>query len=227
MRKSTPGEKMVTQAENLGIKLSAPAAVTAFARGDLENARIAGTPGGIEAQEAAGQAQMVQSQQLPKEKLLKYQEQLEAMGFKFGKNIDDVFIEVTLPAGWCKKGTDYNMWSDLLDDKGRRRAGIFYKAAFYDRNGCMHWSCRFSTGMRLEDGRNLYKMGDDEQLRCYAVVLDAGTEVYRTELSSGALSGNVHNNANQQLQEPLAEEAAKWLSEKYPNWRDEFAYWDD
>lgn len=46
---------------------------------------------------------------------------------------DPLFVRVELPPGWTVKATDHSMWSDVLDDKGRRRAGAFYKAASYDR----------------------------------------------------------------------------------------------
>jgi hypothetical protein len=41
---------------------------------------------------------------------------------------------VSLPPGWKVVPTDHSMWSDLVDAKGEKRASIFYKAAFYDRD---------------------------------------------------------------------------------------------
>jgi hypothetical protein len=63
-------------------------------------------------------------------------EALEAAGVKFGAAVkgDPMFTYVELPAGWKKRSTGHAMWSDLVDDKGRKRASIFYKAAFYDRS---------------------------------------------------------------------------------------------
>lgn len=220
-------QKKLDEAKRLGIKTSNPAALAAFASGRIEDALTASMSDGIKASEALGQQELVQSQQLPKDGLLKHQKQLEAAGFVFGNEIDDVFIAVKLPAGWKKQATDHSMWSDLLDDKGRRRAGIFYKAAFYDRSGGMSWNRRFSVEARLEGDRSIYGLREVGQAYCYAVVLDAGTEVYRTELSASPLSGNVYDEANEKLQKPLVEEARKWLEERYPNWQDDFAHWDD
>ena len=108
-----------------------PAAVSAAARGDMDNFMVAATPGGIEAQEAMGQAALVGTKDtLPKDCP---QKELEALGFVFGGPIDDLFINVTFPAGWSKKATEHSMWSELLDETGKKRGAIFYKAAFYDR----------------------------------------------------------------------------------------------
>ena len=91
--------------------------------------------GGIEAQEKAGQVQLVASDVLPTESLYGAREKLEAAGCVFGEPVEDdpLFTPVTLPPGWKKVGTEHDMWSSVVDDQGRERASIFYKAAFYDR----------------------------------------------------------------------------------------------
>ena len=111
-----------------------PAAVMAALKGDLSNAIIAATPGGIEAQEAQGQQNFVNSTTLPIKCNFGNREQFEKMGIVFGEPVDDLFCDVQLPQGWRKERTDHSMWSNLLDDQGRIRASIFYKAAFYDRD---------------------------------------------------------------------------------------------
>lgn len=121
------------------------AALAAASRGDLANALIASTPGGIERQEAAGQRTLVEGAMLPKEIRGATREQLTALGFKFGADVDEFFVTCELPPGWTKRGTDHSMHSDLLDDQGRKRAGIFYKAAFYDRHADMNMRRRFNV----------------------------------------------------------------------------------
>lgn len=93
-------------------------------------------PGAIEAQEAEGQRELVQSAQLPVECHAECKAKLEAAGVKFGPALPDdpLFCNAELPAGWKKVPTDHSMWSDLVDEKGEKRAAIFYKAAFYDRS---------------------------------------------------------------------------------------------
>lgn len=118
-----------------------PAAASALARGELDNFIAASTPGGIEAQEARGQQTFVAADCLPVEGLGD-QEKLKALGFVFGQVLegrDKIFIEAKLPPGWKKVLSDHSMWSDLIDDTGRKRAAIFFKAAFYDYHAFIRW----------------------------------------------------------------------------------------
>jgi len=99
-------------------------------------------------QESQGQQELVNSEVLPtKIQTDDGQKILEEAGVKFLGVVegDEVFQRVELPEGWEKKATEHSMWSDLVDKKGRVRASIFYKAAFYDRSSHMSLSRRFST----------------------------------------------------------------------------------
>ena len=93
------------------------------------------TEGIIEESEARGQQSLVNSDSLPSEMSDKTRSALEAAGVTFGEPYleDPLFLDATLPAGWAKRATSHDMWSYLVDDQGMARAGIFYKAAFYDR----------------------------------------------------------------------------------------------
>lgn len=115
---------------------SSPASREAFA---LLAMAVGSTDGLIENQERAGQTQLVHSDCLPTE-LRSPREEFEALGFAFGQPDphDPLFTAATLPDGWTKQGSDHDMWSYVLDEHGRRRIGIFYKAAFYDRRADMH-----------------------------------------------------------------------------------------
>lgn len=124
-------------------KTITPAAFSAAVSGNMHNFMVAITPGGIEAQEAAGQRSLVANENLPKEMLGCNREMLEKIGIKFGADIDDLFVKVQLPNGWKKQATDHSMWSDLIDEQGRKRASIFYKAAFYDRSAHISLYCRY------------------------------------------------------------------------------------
>lgn len=99
---------------------------------------LGGNPRAIEAQEAQGQQQLVNSDRLPTRinSFGKYgDEAFTALGFEFGDPdlADGMFRPAKLPAGWTREGSDHAMWSYLLDETGTRRVAIFYKAAFYDR----------------------------------------------------------------------------------------------
>lgn len=104
-----------------------------------EGLLIAASRGGIEAQEAQGQRDLLNSETLPSEILHCTQEDMEALGFDFGDEVpgDPLFRQVRLPAGWSRKGSPHAMWSDIVDERGIARVAVFYKAAFYDRRAHM------------------------------------------------------------------------------------------
>lgn len=93
----------------------------------------------IEEMERDGQRQLVDSTDLPSESERTDDSVYEALGFTFGQPHahDPLFRPATLPEGWKREGSDHAMWSYIVDDKGRRRVSIFYKAAFYDRKASM------------------------------------------------------------------------------------------
>lgn len=91
--------------------------------------------GYITGMEAQGQRQLVGSEQLPIDS--GGDEGYEALGLVFGAPSDDLFRAAILPQGWTKAPTDHSMWSKVVDEKGRERISIFYKAAFYDRRAFM------------------------------------------------------------------------------------------
>jgi hypothetical protein len=97
-----------------------------------------GSSGYIEGMEAAGQRQLVSSASLPT-KTGGNDPAFLALGFTFGvpDTSDSLFRAATLPDGWTKRGSDHAMWSYILDEHGRQRVSIFYKAAFYDRRAFM------------------------------------------------------------------------------------------
>jgi hypothetical protein len=96
-------------------------------------------PDGITKSERRGQNELLASTVLPIS-LVGKQEAFEALGFTFGPQIesDPLFREATLPNGWKREGSDHDMWSYIVDERGIRRVGVFYKAAFYDRRADMH-----------------------------------------------------------------------------------------
>ena len=89
-------------------------------------------------QEKRGQQQLVNSDRLPTE-LRDDRAAFEALGFTLGDPdpADPLFAPVTLPDGWAREASDHDMWSYIVDQLGRRRVAIFYKAAFYDRRADM------------------------------------------------------------------------------------------
>lgn len=117
-------------------------------------------------QEREGQKNLCNSSELPMKyngglkEQKEYIEKLNQMGITVieteeerNKNFADgeLFMKVILPEGWSIKRTDHSMWSNLTDNKGKKRASIFYKAAFYDRDAFINFNRRFSISYKIAD----------------------------------------------------------------------------
>jgi hypothetical protein len=107
----------------------------------------------IERQKKQGQGAFVTSLVLPKKGEW---EPLLLAGVKKGAEVDDLFVQATLPKGWSKERSDHSMWSYLKDDRALVRASVFYKAAFYDRDAFIGgYKERFNCSAVLEGCSNL------------------------------------------------------------------------
>jgi hypothetical protein len=100
--------------------------------------------GGIEAQEAQGQAQVVAQSgewvQIPAEFFGCSPGDLIDMGFVIGDVVegDPLWRLAKLPEGWAFRAADHSMWSYIDDENGKQRIALFYKAAFYDRRATLY-----------------------------------------------------------------------------------------
>jgi hypothetical protein len=171
----------------------------------------------IRNQEATGQQSFVNSDTLPTEMGQDDRKVLQKAGVKFGKPVpgDGLFTYVTLPQGWHKDGSSHDMWSYLVDDKGRKRASIFYKAAFYDRRAFLRTDRRYgiSTDYAYEDSNNAvrYNVTDGDQV-VFTTDAVPFTEKYSDEYDEADKTART--------------EALAWLKVKFPKWEDNGAYWD-
>lgn len=212
-----------------------PAALGALCAGDMKNFIAATTPGGIEAQEKGGQIEQSFLETLPIKGTSSEADRKvwEDLGFKFKLNPiaaqnqgrDEIFVECEFPKGWRKKVTDHAMWSKLVDDKGRERAAIFYKAAFYDRSAHISLSPRFAyTSQPLEGWNAKTKSG-----KFIGVVTDCETIVFQTEPTTPEpIYSETERRAWMEwnaTKDEKSNEAKEWLTQKYPNWQDVSAYW--
>lgn len=187
-----------------------PAALAALAGGNLENFIVASTPGGIEAQERRGQADLVASTTMPLE-LRPSREAFESLGFTFGGAIDEVFQQATLPAGWTRTATSHPMHSNILDDQGRQRVSVFYKAAFYDRRAHARLTPRYIV-------EHSYPDGEDGDIIIAAIDTKTGER-----LKVFGRSGS----RDYKLRDKHFDQADKWMIAQFPNWTDPTAYWRD
>ncbi len=190
--------------------------------GMLAEAMVCGGSEAILHQESQGQHSFVGSDTLPTDlgRHSDYDSKaiLEAAGVKFPGVVegDDMFQYVDLPQGWKKVATDHSMRSKLVDDKGRERAAIFYKAAFYDRSAHMSLSQRFS-----------YKRDYDRQKKegvTVAHVMDCDKIVYTTEPIQLQLP--MDEREKYELADQADKAAIEWLNKNYPDWQNPGAYWD-
>ena len=193
------------------------------------------TPGAvIKRMEADGQAELSQvTDRLPSKHLApNVKPVLESAGVKFGNTVaeDPIWQVVELPNGWKIERTDHSMWSDLVDQNGRPRAAIFYKAAFYDRHANISVCTRYKPSMVYSDKTRI------------GLVLDGDKEIWRSEPFVDSpeytdLSNNSAKYSHLTWQERDAicrttahrkagEAARSWLMANKPDWENPSAYWD-
>lgn len=183
------------------------AALAAALSGDVENTIAALTPGGIERQEAQGQRRLCSSNSmLPKRIEGTTREALTAIGFRFGSDIDRLFVSVVMPHGWNLQPTRHAMLNNLLDDKDRLRGVVFYKAAFYDQRAEMTMLPRYQIQSPFDQPSDDYRVVCTD---CGKVIKDFGS----------------YTPADRKCND-LFREAELWLTETFPCWRDSLAYWD-
>lgn len=208
------------------------AALVAMLEGDIENAIIASTPGGIEAQEARGQQDFVTSETLPckpasyHESEESMRQKLESLGIEFVEQVDDLFWYVHLPKGWTKKPTDHSMWSHLLDEKERKRASIFYKAAFYDRSAHISLDRRYSYRVEPVVG---YDDPEYRKSEWQSVVTDCDKIIWTSEEKLRVeppyeprdewLKWHDDKRALEQM-------GREYIDAHFPEWENPMAYWD-
>lgn len=187
----------------------------------IVNLMIAATPGGIEAQEAAGQRKLVSTfRQLPKDMGPDGLQIAEALGFKLGVEVDELFISVRAPEGWSMDATGHSMHSNILDAEGRQRGSVFYKAAFYDRRADGNWLTRYFTE------RHYPTKGEFDTFLMRAVdrqtgeVLAASQPMTRPEGSYGEA-----HRRHYAATEKAAQEMVDALAAAFPDWKNPVAYW--
>jgi hypothetical protein len=187
---------------------------TAEVKDGTTNALEIALPGGIVEMEARGQRELVESDVLPSDIEEVDRKALEAAGVVFGEKVDGdpLFTKVTFPKGWTKRATGHSMWNELLDDRGRVRARIFYKAAFYDRKAHIDVTTRFQSDIEIDHERHRLRgqAKDGNKVLFSSEWLPEEREVGQ-KVGNFTLSRNV---------------AIEWLNTNHPQWKDLTAYWD-
>lgn len=175
----------------------------------------------IEAQELEGQRLLSNISILPKHVTGRATwEQLEQLGIVRLGDYDNLFYKVQLPIGWRVQPTEHNMWSDLLDEQGRKRGNIFYKPAFYDCWADMNLYCRYCAVWDWEYTDN-HKI-----LR--GCVMDQDTSIWFTDefvLEPQDDDGEDKLRNFFDTRERLYQQALAWLNEHKPDHLNPLAYW--
>lgn len=173
----------------------------------------------IEHMEAEGQQQACKCSYVARE-MYPNRYAWERLGFVFTDIPNDcVLCKAILPEGWSIQPTEHSMWNNILDEKGRKRASMFYKAAFYDRDANMRLRCRYGV-------RSNYI--DDEHTT---------SEIYfGNENEKLFVAGQIHIDENLSWEEKrplynkedkLRDAAEAFGKENYPEYEDPLAYWDE
>ena len=148
-------------------------------------------------------------------------QQYEKMGIIIVEEYDDLFWNVELPKGWKIEATDHNMWNNLFDDKGRKRANFFYKAAFYDRDAFINFDTRFHVSVdHVADADSDYEVWKNSDYQ--GTVKDGEEIIFSTECVSA--TGNYWK--DDKVKDSLRKQLEKYMNEHYPNYEDINSYWD-
>lgn len=148
-------------------------------------------------------------------------QQYEKMGITIVDECDDLFYNVVLPEGWEIKATDHSMWNNLFDDKGRKRANFFYKAAFYDRDAFINFNTRFSISVgHVADDCEDYDVWCKSDYQ--GTVKDGEDIIFSTECVPivGSFDGD------DKIKSQLRQKLELYMVENYPDYKDINAYWN-
>lgn len=208
-----------------------PATVLARLLGLEEEAKISEKPGGIEEQERMGQiAFSARNDLLPKDCLNCSFSDLEKLGFVIGEAADDIFMHATYPDGWTCIPDTHSQYVSVLDEHGRARISIYYKAAFYDRRSQLTLIPRYDVGLRPVTG-----WGAQDYDRFTTPLLGAvydralGKVIWSTADEVDPIpfdAPEIERERNDRERKALYHQLHDWAKSFIPDWRNPMAYWD-
>jgi hypothetical protein len=143
------------------------------------------------------------------------------MGIHIIDEADDLFWNVELPDGWHIEATDHHMWNDLFDNKDRKRAKIFYKAAFYDRESFINFLTRFTVSVdHTADVSADYDVWEKSDYQ--GVVKDGNEVIFSTECATP--TGDYSEDTK--IEKRLKQHLESYMTENYPDYKNINMYWD-
>lgn len=193
--------------------------LTAQMVGFLADAMSGGTDYAAERMEREAQALVVVTKRFPKRMDPGERQIWEALGFKFGPNLDDLFMQATMPPGWDQcPDPGHSMYVHIIDDRGRRRGQYFYKGSFYDREAIM-WGAerRFTCEQDYSDR---------SRDRIVMLVKDCRRVIHRMPAHRVVAKGNEKSwETSERVENEARTEAWAWLKARFPEADNPLAYW--
>lgn len=188
----------------------------------------------IENQEKRGQQMVMEYRRLPKatnrcsnirpkrDDFEFTKAQYEKMGIKIIDEYDDLFWNVQLPDGWKIEAATSAIWNYLIDDKGRKRASFFYKAAFYDRDAFINFDTRYTTCIDYID--DPVESGYEEWRKSPIIghIRDCEEIIYSTAAKDSFDDYHMQD----KVENTIKEEMENYMAEHYPDYKDVNAYWN-
>lgn len=180
-------------------------------------------------QEKHGQGEVTRSDTLPMRTvaygagaLERSREILTSWGVVLGEPVsgDEIFQYAKLPAGWERRPTSHDMWSEIVDEKGRKRIAVFYKAAFYDR------SCFY----RLETRIQMQTMWTTKAGELQTVTIRLGQDGPILHSAAGGPQPDFNDVAAMRAwydeNDKVCAKVREWADLNYPGREDPAKYWE-
>ena len=148
-------------------------------------------------------------------------DQYAKMGIIVVKEIDDYLCEVQLPDGWKIERVD-SLWSDIFDNKGRKRISYFYKGAIWDMDAFSNFLCRYSISILPFDNYLSDATYEERKFKPWSVYLtDCGEIVKKLHEITPTTDKEYYEVDNK-----LNFIGLDYLNKHYPDHDDINAYWD-
>ena len=144
---------------------------------------------------------------------------LESPDPEFNFN-DDLFYIVDLPDGWRIEISDH-YWTNVIDNKGRKRISYFSKLVSYDRDAFSNFYTRYSYSIVPFDDYTTSTY-EERKFRPWTLyITDGGNRIKKLNQITCTTDDEYYNS-----DDLLAEEARAYLDQNYPGWEDSDNYWD-
>lgn len=148
--------------------------------------------------------------------------QYEKMGIKVIEEYNNLLYSVELPEGWKTTVGTSGYWTDVFDEKGRKRMSFFEKLCFWDSDAFTNFNHRYSFIVLPFDEWEGNASYEERMFKPWTLYITDGGEkkeklheITPTTKKEYFAIGDV-----------IKEIATKWLNEHYPDWENIEAYWD-